>query len=72
VKLKWTRKTATYWVADCDMDIRIKKWRHRESGNWYYTIFVVHADTHWSAGKDTLADAKNAAQVLADAVGKGE
>jgi hypothetical protein len=71
VKLKWTRNTPTYWVADAH-DATIKKWQHTASDRWFYTAFVTVKDIPWSAGALTLADAKNAAQVLADAMGKGE
>ena len=68
-KLRWTPQTATYWVAD-KHDAGIKKWR--SDGKWYYAVFFTHAKTQWSAGAFTLADAKDAAQTLADALGKGE
>jgi hypothetical protein len=71
VKLKWNRQTATYWSADAH-DATIKKWRHTVSERWFYTAFVTVKDIPWSAGALTLADAKKAAQVLVDALGKGE
>lgn len=77
-KPAWSRQTPTYWVAEIDgCKVAVKKWWSGvvwPRGGWCYLVtFRPSAMMEWSCGyPSTLADAKAAAETMAQRWAKGE